>query len=558
MAAATASTQPASPAPVTTAHGERLAVWLTALMALMLGLHLHLALTRSINWDEFHFLAQVHQFARGELTSPLQTLHVQLFAWLADSDLSAVDQIVRGRLFMFAAMIGTCAAIVVTARRFTDLAGALICALAYLTFGFVVQHGTAFRTDPLAAALCMSALAILTRSRLSPLAIGAAGLALGLALMVTIKMVLYAPAFIGVAWLRWSEGAFAPRMALRIVAVALMALVAAGALYLWHSSTLATLDTGADMVGNSGATMFGISPNLVFAANAVLKAIPFVLLLAMVVSALIKGREMDTATRLALTGLAAPLAWLIFYTNTYPYFYAFILPPVCVALAAAMPAIAGRWGLLPAALLLAGNGAMIWAVDGPSTQNQQRAVEQAVNSMFPQPTAYFDFPGFLPRHQKANFFMTVWGFRNYHQAGEPHFAKVMQERSVPLLLAVEPEANPSLLAVMQGTENQRLFHRDDVAALRDSYRPVWGPIYLAGTQLEQSEAREWTVRVPGRYRVQGSLTIDGTAMNDGEFVDLSRGTVRLRASTADAGLIWGDTAAMPDGAPPARPYWRGF
>lgn len=557
MTTTAAPTMTAATAPHDSARGERTAVWLMALIAVMLGLHLQLALTRSINWDEFYFLSQVHAYARGELTLPLQTLHVQLFQWLADSDLPAVDQIVRGRLVMFVAMLGTSAAIVVTALRFTNLAGALVCALAYLTFGFVVQHGAAFRTDPLAAMLSMSALAVLARSKLSPLAILAAAAALGLAIMVTIKMVLYAPAFAGIAWLRWSESGRSAATALRISAIPVIALAIAGALYVWHAGTLASADTGAAMVSNSGATMFGLSPNLVFVANAVLMAIPFVLLLAVLVSTLIKGDGMDRATRIAVVGLAAPLLWLLIYTNTYPYFYAFILPPVCVALAAAMPAVSARWGLLPAALLLAGNGAMIWAVDGPSTQDQQRSVEQAVNTMFPQPTAYFDFPGFLPRHQKASFFMTVWGFRNYHAEGEAYFEQVMKERTVPLLLAVEPQTNASLLAVMQGTVNERLFHKDDIAALRESYRKVWGPVYVAGTQVQPGEAQIWNVRVPGRYKAQGSLRIDGKALSDGDIVDLPRGPVTLEVETA-AGLIWADIAAMPKARPPERPYWRGF
>lgn len=557
MTTATASSITAATAPNDAARGSRAAIWLMALVVFMLGLHLHLALTRTINWDEFYFLSQVHAYTRGELTLPLNTLHVHLFAWLAGTDLPAVDQIVGGRLVMYTAMIGTSAAIVFTARRFTDLAGALLCALAYLTFGYVIHHGMAFRTDPLGAFFCMSALAILTRSKLSPFAIIGAAIALGLAFMVTIKMVLYAPAFAAIAWLRWSDDAFSPRRAAQIAAIPLLALVVAGALYIWHSGTLPASDTGAAMIGNSGATMFGISPNLVFVANAVLKAIPFLLILVLLLSTLLKGEGIKREDRIALIGLAAPLIWFVFYTNSFPYFYAFILPPVCVALAGAMPAVAKRWGLLPAALLLAGNGVMIWAVDGPGKQDEQRSVEQAVNAMFPTPIAYFDFPGFLPRHQKANFFMTVWGFRNYHAEGKPHFVQAMAKRPVPLLLTVDPERNASLLAVMNGTENSQLFHEDDVAALRETYREVWGPIYLAGTVLNTNENRVWNVRVPGQYTVQGSIEIDGKSFEDGDLITLPRGTVSLKAETP-AGLTWGNNLKLPEKPAPARPYWRGF
>jgi hypothetical protein len=556
---ASAAQAPASRRLALPATGAAASRGIATLIALVLALHLNLALTRSINWDEFHFLTQVHEFARGELTSPLQTFHVHLFDWLAASELSAVDQIVRARLVMFAAMLGTSAAIVAIALRFTALPGALVCALAYLTVGYVMHHGAAFRTDPLAAFLCMSALAIIARARLGPLAILAAAAALGLALMVTIKMALYLPAFAGIAWLRWSEAGFSRSRAAILAAIPALALTVVAALYGWHASTLGEAEAAAATLKTSGANMFGLSPNLIFVATATLGAIPLVLLLALLPRALVAGEQHERDARIALAGLAAPLASLVFYTNTYPYFYAFILPPVCAALAGVIPQVSARWGLIPAAVMMAGNGALIWAIDGRSQQDAQRRIETAVNTMFPQPIAYFDFPGFLPRHQKANFFMTVWGFNDYRTAGEAHFAQIMDRTPVPLLLAAEPEENPSLLAVMQGTQNQRLFHRDDLTALRESYRQVWGPVYLAGTTLGAAQSRRWNVRVPGPYTVEGRLTIDGTAYAPGDVVTLSRGPINLAAgNTSAAGLLYGENLKLPDTPPPARPYWRGF
>lgn len=532
---------------------------LLVLLGLMAALHLHLALTRTIHWDEFHYLRQVHEFARGELTLPLQTLHVHLFSWLADSDLPAVDQIIRGRLVMFAAMAGTCTAIVWTALRFTTWPGALICALAYLAFGYVVHHGASFRTDPLAAFLCMSALAIFARSHLRPTALILAAAALGLAFMVTIKMVLYLPAFAGVAWLRWSQSDFSHRRFGAIAALPVLALVFAGALYAWHSGMLANPQTGTAVIGNSGVRMFGTMPKFMFIAMAAITGFPLVVMLAMLVRTLAGNDNFDRDTRIALATLAAPLLALVFYTNTFPYFYAFILPPVCIAIAGAIPSITARWGLLPVALLMAGNGAVIWAVDADSRQDQQRQIEVAVNQMFPQPVAYFDFPGLLPRHHKANFFMSAWGFRNYHATGEPHFAKIMEKQAVPLLLTVESEQNPTLLAVMQETQNARLFYPEDREALRETYRHVWGPVYLPGTLLEPGTTRQWNVRVPGAYTVEGPLAIDGRPYFAGDVVELSRGPVTLVATTFEkSGLLWGRNLELPAFPAPGRPYWRGF
>lgn len=528
-------------------------------VAMLLALQFQLALTRSINWDEFHYLRLVYEFQRGELSVPLQTLHVRLFEWLPDSAPAAVDQIVKGRLVMFAALLVTTTSIVLVARRFAPLSVALICALAYLSFAFVMQHGTAFRADPLAASLCMAALAILTRARLRPAAVLACALLLGAGFMVTIKIVLYVPAFCGIVWLRWNEAGRSRAAFVALAAVPGLALCWAGMLYLWHGAALAPPEAAAAMVSNSGARMFGASPKLVYIYKGAMMSLPFVMLLGATIVSLSGRDQRLAAERIALICLAAPLFTLVVYTNTFPYFYAFILPPVTAALAAGAPLLTRRYSTGALAGVLAGSGLFVWALDGSSRQAEQRAIELAANGMFPEPVAYFDFPGFLPRHHKANFFMTAWGFANYQEAGEAHFVERLATRPVPLLLAVELRINPGLIGVMEDDASARLFHPDDVRALHQTYRRVWGPIHVAGVQLAPREQRQWQIHVPGAYRTQGSIRIDGRIYPANAQVDLARGTVTLAAQgSGAAGLIWADIRTLPSGPPPAEPFWTDF
>ena len=72
------SAQPARPVTAARTSGSDVLAIAVAI-AVVLGLQLQLVFTRSVNWDEFYFLGQVHKFVRGELTVPLQTLHVRLF-----------------------------------------------------------------------------------------------------------------------------------------------------------------------------------------------------------------------------------------------------------------------------------------------------------------------------------------------------------------------------------------------------------------------------------------------------------------------------------------------
>ena len=261
---------------------EQEAVWPAAVgIALLLTLQFQLVLYRTINWDEFYFLNQVVEFSRGELTTPLQTIHVRLFAWLTEFDIAGVDQIIRGRLVMFAAELFTCIWISLIARRFVSWAQALLCALAYLSVGYVFQHGFAFRTDPLAISFAMAALVVLARARLNWVALIGFGVLLALALMVTIKVVLLAPAFAGLAWLRWAEDGFSLDRAMRIAAAPIIALAVAAPLYIWHGLDLAPAQEAGSMLGHSGQAMFflGLPENWRFILMAALYGAPFLSLI---------------------------------------------------------------------------------------------------------------------------------------------------------------------------------------------------------------------------------------------------------------------------------------
>lgn len=524
----------------------------------VLVLHFSMAMTRTVNWDEFHFLSRVHDFARGELSLPLQTLHVRFFGWLTELDLPGVDQIIRARAAMFAALIGTSVSIFLVARRFVGCEGAAICALAYLASGYVIQHGTSFRFDPIIALTCMSALAILARSSLRWPWLLAFGIIMGVGFMVSMKIVLYLPAFAGIAWLRWSEGDFSIRRAMEISAAPVLAVVAAGLIFLSHSANMPPSGAAETMVGRAGTAMFGISPFIGFSVKAVLFAMPTFALLVFISRAFRQGSPFSKPEQAALIGLVAPILCLFFYTNTFPYFFAFILPPVCAGLAGTMRFVVPRYGVTAIAGIFALWAALVWSSDGPSQLEKQRSIQVAASELFPEPVKYFDFPGFLPQHSKANFFMSIWGFRDYRAGVFPSFREIMETETVPLVATVDAAHKPRMRGAMEGTAMTEFFVPGDVEALRSTYRPVWGPLWVAGTELEPLEVRNWTVRVPGQYTVEGTLTIEGRTYGTGDVITIDRGEVRMQAGEESSGLLYGDNISIPQTPAPERPYWTMF
>ena len=522
------------------------AAWPMAAIGLLLVFQLTMVFTRAINWDEFWFYYHVADFARGNLAQPLQSLHVRLFAWLPGLPGSGVDHIIVARLAMLGCETVTLGAIYALARKFAERPVALTAALLYLSAGFVLQHGFSFRTDPMVTAALMSALALLARARLAVLPLAAFALLVAVAGMITMKAVLFAPAFLGIAWMRWSEDRFAVGSALRMAGAGVATVAAFVALYVWHSAALTTDTQGASMAAGASSWMFflGVPPYWHMGVKAALTA-PVLTLLALATPVAIWRSGLQQAGKIALTGLWLPLLLPLFYTNTAAYFYAFMLAPVAVSVVVALKAALERYSLRLVVAVLAVMATGIFAIEDRTTIDRQHALVETAEHMLPAGTAYFDHNGMVPTLAKANWLVTPAVLDSYRATGIASYRQTMESQSVPLLLANDE----SIEAMLAGDDSVLL--PADAAALRDNYRPFWGPIYLAGYAADT--ARDVEVLVPGTYTVLGGpVTVDGVAYPADSLLTLERGSHRIAGAQAGTRLQWGDHLT-----PPAQPFDEG-
>ncbi len=536
-------------------------------LALLLIIQFTQVFRRAINWDEFWHYNHLFQFQNGELARPLNTLHVRAFSWVTDLPGNAVDHIVVIRLFMYASELLIVAGIVALATRFTNRVTGLLCALAYVAFPFVFQHGYAFRFDPPSTALMMGALWVLAVRPLDMRSILGAGVLIGTAMMVTIKIVLLLPAFAGILWLRWSEQRFALSYALRVAATGIVALATFGAIFALHSRGISGVasNEAADIVGGSGAAMFALEakPYWPIALAAAQMAPLVTLLLALFPFALWKSPA-SRHEKIALIGLYLPLTTLVFYHNTAPYYYVFMLPWVLIACSVAMPYLTARVTAVGAAALFLVFGLIGYVFEEESPIDKQRELIDTAYATFPRDTAYFDFMGMLADRPKANPFATPAKIREYHLAGRSMYRAAMEKRPVPLLIDDDFQfqqlfAQPYVPTLTEGGIPH--FSPEDAAALRDTYLPWWGPFYLAGEEIPAGEEPySFTIRVPGPYTLEGGpIAIGGKTYQPGDIVTLDRGTHAVtNARTRSARITWGDHLRRPAGPPPAKPYFMAW
>jgi hypothetical protein len=397
-------------------------------------------------------------------------------------------------------------------------------------------------------------------SRLGIRAILIAAILSGLAVLTTIKVVFYAPAFAGIAWLRWNEAPDRRAMLLRLMAFAGGAVAFASLFIGVTVLTLPEIDAGgaAKTVSMSATMMFdqGFFPGWIFAVRGVVLA-PFLATLVLAAPIMLAHAQLSRPQRLALIGLMVPLASILFYRNSYPYFYAFILPPILVGAAVAVSVLLAHISAGVIALALLANAFAISLITTRSVLPVQRQLIAAAHEIFPEPVAYFDYPGMLVDFPKANFFMTAWGMRKYLIGDKPSFVDIMSRVTVPLLVV-----NHDLLERNQsGPQPSEILLPQDGKVLREAFIPHWGPLWVAGRRFSAAAVDEdFVIYAPGVYTLEGaSARLDGLAYAPGQTLALARGKHHFeRNGSGEAVLRWGDHLKRPSADFAGGPIFEGF
>ncbi len=290
----------------------------------------------NINWDEFYFLSNVHAAARGELTHGFQTAYTHLFTWLPHMAGDEISQIRAARL-VTVVLLGISALLIqrLSMRWFTP-AAAWTAALAFLAMWPSLKHGGSFRADSLLLPLQLGALLALTSSRLSDRHRGVgAGVLLGCATAITVKAVLLAPVVAAFAigdrgeWRRGLQ---------RLSWLAAAALATAAALLGAHYLSIQTQGGGAAAAAAQNAWQKTIQNSPWLPQIATLRAMMredlafWAVAVAGLCWALWRRMWSVAASVLALLPI-------LFYRNSYPYYYVVMWGPACLLFGAASAGI---------------------------------------------------------------------------------------------------------------------------------------------------------------------------------------------------------------------------
>jgi hypothetical protein len=543
-----------------------------------LFLKFNLCLQYSVDNDEFCYLDLVHGYQRGEVSTPIQTLHVHVFSWLTGVSDNEVTQVVRGRQVMSFLFLGTCAFLFLVGRHLMGVPGAAFSVLCYLCLSSTMAYGAAFRSDTPAAFLSLAAVYLLVVRRPGWSASLLAGAAMAVACLFTIKAGLYLGLLVplmavrlrtapnrraSVRYLAWFVGAF---------------LLAGGVGYLLHKASLpqASAITGAGHVRGAFKTFFPLGHlflgRQMFFTTLINDRIIWLLVALGLCAALVdlRGRERPFMGRTAYVPLMfLPLLSIIFYRNTFPYYYAFMMPPVTLLcgyvfwrLVSALARTEGRLATVVTVMLTVAVCIPTF-VQGYARLPQarlttavQRSVVAEIHKMFPEPVPYLDCPHMVASFPGVAFFMGSAGIEHYLQAGRPVLKGVLAEKRPVFLLVNKPylDLRPARRPVGPG----RLTLLDeDWEALKSYFIPHWGPIWVAGRQFDLAADRGpqvFDTPVPGAYTLEadGDVQIDGAVYHNGDTVELAREghVIEPGGPVRRATLRWGHHLYRPVEPPP--------
>ncbi len=529
--------------------------------AAVAALQVYLVFSKSINWDEFFHFQHIHELRTGTLSRSLQVLYVRYFEWLFDLPVDPINQLLVGRLVLLLCEPLTGLAIYGIVRQFAGRATAALCVLAYVTGGYVFLHGFAFRADPQATALLMCALWLFVCRKLDAVAIGAIALMLALAAMITVKSIFYAPVFAGLFLLRLEKAEDRAGLIRRCVAMLALTVLLFVALFLLHGATLAAppVDAGTRELASAGTTVFsaGLLPQAGYLVHQVLIA-PYLMGMIAVSPFLWRRRLPLAADRIAMIGLLLPLATIVFYRNSYPYYYVFVLAPAVVAIFPAVELLVRRFGAVLCGAVLVAQAMTLALLEPRGVLDAQRSISAAVHQLFPRSVAYVDFCGVIGNFPRALPFLTSgWGLQRYRLAGRPALSEQMAREPVPLLI----DNAPVLDAAVNGGTGDEAFLDADAKALRENFVHHWGPIWVAGKRIPAgTKLLSSDIAVPGTYTVEGAaMTINGKPLRTGDTVELQRGPHRILPDRARTAILrWGDHLAVPDRPAPAGPFFTNY
>ena len=537
----------------------------------ILYVQISLIANSNINWDEFLYLSLIFEYSSGTLARSLQTFYVHFFTWMTNLDWDEIKLILLSRNLMLCCELLTLGFIFLISRKFVSAQFALIGVVSYLASGYVLMYGASFRADPIITALLMAGIYLLMDKSNHLWKCLAASITIALAIVISIKSVLYIPPLIGaLVWRTRDIGEMSKKLSIYI-GFALSIPVTALIFYLWHRSTLSLGAKNAlPKFGFVFSTVFidvPFWPRKYHSLSWITASWPQILLILSGFLLMWRRRKNRANVQLIVSVLfALPILSIFFYRNAYPYFFPFIAAPLMIVVSIGAQEVSKnkKKGFAKSVVAILLLFMIIHTLDkgnfhSYNQQSGQREIIATIHTMFPEKTPYIDRNSMISSYPKCGFFMSSWGLQTYRKKGEPIFKQILEECEPKFLITNSHQLALAMNARSSENNPYRLFDQD-AEVLRANFIHHWGSIWVAGKSFGPAMSpTEFDISIEGIYSVEssGQIILDKQQYNDGDYIFLSKGSHVINRSPQQVDLRFGRHLPRPDFAP-TKPIYFGF
>ncbi|PWI34651.1 hypothetical protein DI392_05995 [Vibrio albus] len=552
--------------------------WLCFLLLFSIFCKIFTAVRYEINWDEFYYLSFIYKFIVGDSINSFQTFHVHFFSWLRLVSKNEVEQIVFARILMVLLQVVTGYFIFKICRYQFSISASVFAVLAYFSFSYVIRTGASFRADPIATCCLVITLYYILSVRMTIIHSILSGIITAFSFAFTLKSAIYLPTFILIMAINLVYSQERRIDLYRYFFYFLSTSLAFLLFYLYHFTSIGTTDFFKDtgsMVNGADKTF---NHNLLFPRKSYLlfsfvMDIGYWLVLLYgikyLVLSLMKERTNNKEYSLKFIALLILLLSLVFYRNSYPYFYSFMLAPVSVLFAMSWDVFHSQGTnierkifstvvMLFFLLSAAYNGVI--TPFKRSLDYQHRLIE-VVHTVFPSPVSYLDRCSMISSYPQKGFFMSTWGMENYLKRNKAVIKHAVENKEPVFMVLNSPYLN--VMSSDGGEANWML--REDVQALKNNYIQHWNELYVAGKQIiltEKDPKMVFKINISGKYTLESDsgVFVDGELIYPLETINLSKGTHSMALSNQSGEFIlrWGESLYRPVEINREEPVFTGF
>lgn len=480
-------------------------------------------------------------------------------------------------------MIGTSVYIFLVGKELFCTTASLFAVFCYLATSNTLEHGSSFRADPICAFLFLITLKLIFKKRANWISTLIAGIITALSLMISIKVIFYLGPICLALLLLFRLQEEKKSGLTRIFVFGISFAVFFAILYTTHRWGLLLPDDHNTIkilsrVSSKVILTDQVNPNLTYFLLSLQKNISIwsILLAGILVSLfdVMKGWR-EQRNNILLLSLLPLLFPLVFYRNTFPYFFVFIMAPLVLYCGAFLEKVVmgyTREGRRVYFIIL---NISVFAVAlhlflNYSAHNDDRTAAQkqliyVIHKIFPNPVPYIDRCSMVSSFPKVGFFMSTWGVENYLDAGEPIMRGLLLKEKPIFLLGNTPLLNLSLPDErITALEDYKLL-AEDRKILLENYIHHWGMLYVLGKKIRFESGtsyKQFEILVPGKYTIESDrpLDIDGTTIDSGDTLTLRQGIHHIRSDgkALVTYLRWGENLFRPQFEPIKEPLFYGF